>query len=110
MTRSPALTSSASAGAARKHESTVAQAIARVMDMNAGLLICIWWSSSDRFRRAVCTDLRDTFTASSVHKVERGMQRTERADNGEDGKSQSDLDDTVARELAERCQARFIPW
>jgi len=54
-------------------------------------------------------DLLDTFTVSLVHKVDRGMQRTERADNCEDCESQSDLDYTVARELTKRWELRLIP-
>src|SRR6202043_1941379 len=42
ITRSPALTSSAQAGAARKYDSIVAHAIARVIDMSASLSICIF--------------------------------------------------------------------
>src|ERR1700686_2793910 len=106
MTRSPALTSSASAAATRKHESTVAQAIARVMDINASFLICIWWSSFDRFRRSLHGCVR---CVSLVHKVERGMQRAEHADNGEDCEPQSNLDDTIARELTERYEPRLNP-
>src|SRR5258708_4317164 len=69
-TRSPAFTSSARAGAARKQASMVAHAIARVIDADSFFICMLGSFPSVLFQR--------------LHKVNCGMQRAERADDYED--------------------------
>src|SRR6516225_6173648 len=82
MTRSPAFTSSADAGARARQANRTAAAIAR----NEALWIC------------TCVLL----SLISDREMNCGMQRAEHPDNGENGKAEGKLDGAVAQEQAER--------
>src|SRR6516165_11904375 len=96
MTRSPALISSARAGAVVRRPTVRTAASAKLaLEARSDFASCI---------------LLSPFLVTSFHEMGCGMQRAKHADDGEDQRRERDLGLGVARQVAKRVTRQGKPW